>query len=197
MARKGKTGLTLKERRFVEEYVASDGCLVKAYFRAFGRKTTKGVIRSYLAASKSASRLVKNPLIEAEIQAIQEDYARNLRISKRKVIREIAAIAFFDPADVYDEDPDTHMPVPKPWNEVPPVARKAIQKVKVKRRRLRDKDNATEWEIEEFEYKFHSKSPELDKICKKLGFYTEQQQPAGDTDERAVIELPSNGRDSE
>jgi len=162
--------LTVRQRRFVEEY-AADPVAVQAYFRAFGRTTNRGTRRTYGGASKSALRLLQNDVIKAEIEAAQAAYERRTRVSKARTLREIAAIAFADPADVYAPDPaNGGLPMPRPWDEVPVGARKAISSVKIKRRRLKDKgDEATEWELEELEYKFHSKDAALDKLCKRLG----------------------------
>lgn len=187
-----KPRLTPKQKRFVEEYVAADGNATQAYFRAFGRYTAQKKRRTYKGAQVEAGKLLSKPFIQAEIKASQDEYVRRTRISKARVVRQVAELAFFDPADLYDEGPEG-APTPKPWGDVPPAARRAIASVKIKRKRLRDEHDSTEWEVEELEYKFAPKSAELDKLCKKLGFYEADQGPK--PGERAVIELPSNGRD--
>lgn len=195
MAAKGDR-LTAKQKRFVEEY-AADGNAVQAYFRAFGRLTSKGKRRSYKAAQSSSSLLLSNPIIAAEIGVANDVHAKRVRVSKQRVMRELAALAFSDPADLYEPDPaNGNLPTPRPWDEVPPAARKAIQSVKIKRRRLAGgggKDDTTEWEIEEVEYRLTPKGPELDKLCKKLGFYEDAKGDDPDAPP-AVIEVPSNGR---
>ena len=137
MARPEKPTLTLKQRRFVEEYSA-DGNAVQAYFRAFGRRTSKGKRRSYQGASKAADRLLQNDRIAAEIRAAQNAYASKVRVSKLRVLQEVAALAFADAGDVYEADSrNGDMPTPRPWSDIPPAARRAIQSVKLKRRRLK------------------------------------------------------------
>jgi phage terminase small subunit len=171
MGQPGRSTLTLKQRRFVEEY-AADGNAVQAYFRAFGRETTKGNRRSYRGAQSQASVLLSNPIILAELEQANGEYARRVRVDKERVLAELAALAFSDPDDIYEPDPDNNdLPAPKRWRDIPAMARKAIQSVKVKRRRLKGDKDATAWEVEELEYRFHSKTDALDKLCKKLGFY--------------------------
>lgn len=166
-----KNTLTLKQRRFVEEYTADDGNAVQAYFRAFGRYTSKGTRRSYKAAQASSSLLLSNPIIKAEVQAAQEAYAAKVRVSKLRVIRETAALAFADIGDLFERNPDGGLPRPRDWDDVPPATRKAVQSVKVKRRRLKSDDDATEWEVEEIDYKLYSKTDALEKLCKRLGLF--------------------------
>lgn len=169
--------LTLKQRKFVEEY-AGEGNAVQAYFRAFGRRTSKGKSRTYWGASKAAARLLQNDTIKSEIESAQAVYAAKTRTSRLRVVKEVAALAFADPYDLYCEAADGS-PTPRPWSEVPPAARKAIASVKVKRRRQKDGDIV--WEVEEVEYKFHSKTDALDKLCRKLGFYKDEPTATGDT----------------
>jgi phage terminase small subunit len=168
-----KDALTLKQRRFVEEY-AADGNAVQAYFRAYGRRTAKGSRRSYGVAAEEASRLLKKPDILAELAVAQEAWKVRIGVDKERVLAELAALAFADPDDVYEPDAGNGgLPVPKPWRDIPPATRKAIQSVKVKRKRLKNDKDSTAWEVEELEYRFHSKTDALDKLCKKLGFYTD------------------------
>lgn len=185
-----KPSLTPKQRRFVEEYAASDGNAVQAYFRAFGRKNKDGKKRSYVGASVAATRLLKDASIAAELQAAQEAYAKAMRVSKMRSLRELAALAFADPDDLYEPDPDSNgLPRPRSWADIPAAARKAIASVKVKRKRLRAGKDKTEWEVEEVEYRLHSKTEALDKLCRKLGFYAN----AGDAGEKAPAPLVIGG----
>lgn len=179
MAADDRKTLTQKQRRFVVEF-AADGIAVQAYFRAFGRLTSQGKPRAYRAAQVESSKLLSNPIIQAEVEAANADYEARTGVTKERVIRELAAIAFSDPDDVYESDPDNGgLPAPKPWAAIPPAARKAIQAAKVKRRRIKEKGEATQWEVEEIEYRFHSKTDALDKLCKKLGLYGEGKDDEG------------------
>jgi len=175
-----KSGLTIKQRRFVEEY-AADPNAVQAYFKAYGRVTDNGTQRSYGVAAVSAHRLLQNPKIQAELERAQESWSQRVAVSKERVLAELAALAFLDPADLYEPD-ESGMPVPRHWRTVPAAARKAIAKVKVKRKRLKSDSDATAWEVEELEYQFHSKTDALEKLCKRLNLFAgeAEQGVAGD-----------------
>ncbi len=181
------TRLTLKQRRFVEEY-ATDPNAVQAYFRAFGRDTSKGSRRSYKGAQSQASILLSNPIIQAELEAAQAAWQKRVGVDKARVLAELAAIAFADPDDVYQPDPNNGgMPAPRAWRDIPPAARRAIQSVKVKRRRLANDRDETAWEVEEVEYRFHPKLDALDKLCKRLGLIAPDE--ADDTQKAVPVEL--------
>lgn len=170
-----KPRLTPNQRRFVEEYAGDDGNAVQAYFRAFGRLTRDGKRRSYVAARKQASDLLTLPHIQAEIKAAQDAYAAKVRVSKLRVIRELAAIAFADTGDLFEPDPDNAgLPRPRPWGDVPTATRRAVQTVKVRRKRLKSDRDETTWEVEEIDFKFHPKGDALDKLCKRLGIYDDE-----------------------
>lgn len=165
-----RSKLTANQKRFVAEYVI-DRNAVQAYFRAFGRDTRGDKRRSYMAAAKSAERLVKHPQIAAEIRAAEREHRRRCRVDAERINRELAAVAFADPDDLYEPDPHNHgLPTPRPWRDVPPAARKAVASVKVKRRRRKSADDEV-WEIEELEYRCHPKLDALDKLCRRLGLY--------------------------
>lgn len=165
---KGK--LTANQKRFCEEY-AIDRNGVQAYFRAYGRRKPNGSRRSYRVAAELSQRLLEKVAIKTEIARAMRSHARTCGISARRVLRELSAIAFADPMDVYEPDKDTGTPTPRPWKDVSAPARKSISAIKIKRRREwtgRGEDQ-TIWDVEELEYRFHSKESALDKLCKHLG----------------------------
>ncbi len=171
--------LTANQKRFIEEY-AADRNATQAYFRAYGRTTSKGKRRTYRTAQVQSSKLLSNPIIAAEVGAAQEAYASKVRVSRLRVLQEVAALAFADAGDVYEADAENGgLPRPRPWSDVSPAARRAIQSVKLKRKRLKAGNDGTEWELEELEYKFHPKADALDKLCKRLGFYESEGDKTG------------------
>lgn len=159
--------LSEKELRFCREYAANPNA-TEAYLRAFRDS-------SYVTARTRSYRLLQKPAIQAELTASRKAYAKRARVSAVKALKELAAIAHFDPDDVFEGDDACNdgLPVPRRWREIPPMARRAIAKIKIKRKRLsagtRAKDDKTCWEIEEVDYQFHSKDAALDKLCKHLG----------------------------
>jgi hypothetical protein len=123
----------------------------------------------------------------------REEYAARVRVSKGRVLREVSAVAFADPADAFDPDPNGGPLLARPLHKIPAATRRAIQSVKVKRRRIAGNGSEV-YEVEEVEYKFASKLDALDKLCKRLGFYTDEANAPKDG--KAVIILDDNGRDA-
>lgn len=154
--------LTEAQRVFVREYVY-DFNATRAYRIAFPRCT-------YGACRVEACRLLTNPSVAKEIKAAKIEQAKLSGVSVKKVLRELAAIAFSDQQDYFEPDPDNGgKPKPRPFNEIPTAARKAIASIKIKSRRLCAGKDKTEWEIEDFEYKLYDKNAALDKFCTRLG----------------------------
>lgn len=169
--------LTPKQRLFVTEYVI-DRNGTQAYFRAFGRNKSNGQPRSYHVATEQARRLLAKPEVQRELAAAEADYARRVRVSKLRVLRELALIAFMDPADAYEPDPSGGMDVPKPMSRITPALRRVIQSSRTKRRRIVGEGQEL-YEVEEVEYKFASKQAALESLCKKLGFYKDEGKADG------------------
>lgn len=169
-----RKALTEKELRFCAEY-AADPNATQAYLRAFGPG-------SYRSAQGSASKLLSKPIIQEEVKAAREEYQRRCRVNGTRVVKELSAIAFVDPADAFDPDPSGGPLVAKPLHKIPAATRRAIQSVKVKRRRIAGgKDEV--YEVEEVEYKFAPKDAALDKLSKHLGLYAKDEAGEGGTDD--------------
>lgn len=152
--------LTPKERKFVAEYaVELNG--TQAYLRAFPGA-------AYTTARNGAKDLLAKPYIKAEIDAAKDEHRKTCNVRARRVLDEIVGIAHSDPADIWEEGPDGK-PQLRAWSTIPPAARKTIQSIEIKRKRLKGGDDVTEWEIEDVKVKQHSKDSALDKLCKHLG----------------------------
>jgi hypothetical protein len=88
-------------------------------------------------------------------------------VSAMRVLREVAAVAFADMDDIWADGPGGQ-PVLRPWRDIPPAARRTIQTIKVKHRRV-DGSGDEVYEVEEIEVRHHSKMDALDKLCRHLG----------------------------
>ena len=153
--------LTERELRFVAEYVAEPNG-TRAYMRAFGNP-------NYSTAATSAKDLLKKPHIRAEIAAARRAWVKQCRVSFQRTIRTLANIAFADTYDLYEPDPENNdLPKPRPWSEVPPHARKLVESVRIKRRKLKTESGEL-YEIEEIEYRTTSREWALNKLCDYLG----------------------------
>jgi len=161
-------------RRFAQEYVV-DYNQTKAYMRAFRTKDADGNERSFGAIRNAACVLLTNPNAKAEIEASQEDLRKSCWISAKRMVRQLAAMATVDPADLFDEDGDRMMV--KPIHKISPMTRRSILKIKVKQSR-RVIDDAP-FEIEEIEYVLQDRYPAIEKLCKRLGITKDDAEWAG------------------
>lgn len=164
--------LNARQLRFCREYVYS-GIVGEAYRRAYNTSGTPGSIAAM------ASELLADMRIRSEIERLQEIERRRLSLDAEDFLNEIASIAKFDPDDVFmgtDADADADepgaeakpkrrgVPVPRPWDEIPPHARKCIASIET-----RTKTSKRGVVTTTVRYKFHDKLRALDKIAKHLG----------------------------
>ena len=112
-----KSTLRPRPAAFVREYIAA-GC----------KNAKQAAIRAGYAGGASAevtaSRLLRNPRVAAEIEKAQGRLLRRHAISQDRLLRELANIAFFDLGELFDENWN-----PRPWSRIPPRARQAISGV--------------------------------------------------------------------
>ncbi len=157
--------LNVNQRRFCVEYATLRNG-TRAYLNAYPEA-------SYDTASMAACALLVKPKIRAVVLAIERENARRTKITARKVLRELANVAFNDVAGAFEEDPENGgLPSPKPLGQIDPATRRTIQSVKVKRRKVLTTDSGektVQTFVEEIEYKFADKLGALDKLCKHLG----------------------------
>jgi phage terminase small subunit len=157
---KAKSGeITENELRFAREY-AIDHNATRAYRHVFPNCT-------YGTARAESCKLLAKPSVKAEVEVAEREYLKSVNISAKKVLRELASLAFHDPSQVYEEGPDG-APAPRRWGSLSPADRRIIQSIKIKRRTVLGGDGQT-WVTEEIDYKLHPKLDALDKLCKHLG----------------------------
>jgi phage terminase small subunit len=143
--------LTERRRRFVAEYLI-DRNGTAAYRRAFPGA-------AYTTARTESSRLLANPNIRAEVDAARREHACRCRVSRDRIIRELAAVAFADIGDVIGDDWR-----PLPLTEIPPAARRTVARLSI--RRAPDGSESVSVVL-------CSKLAALDKLCRHLGLYRE------------------------
>lgn len=151
--------LTENELRFAREYCV-DHNATRAYQRAYPNT-------SYATAATQGYRLLKKPRVAAEVAAAEREHLRATGVTAKRVLRELAAIAFHDPVDVFESGSEG-APVPRAWGAISPRARRAIQSVKVRRKRVEGGDGQA-WVVEEIDLRFHSKLDALSQLAKHLG----------------------------
>lgn len=94
MALKDKK-LTPKQQRFIDEYMI-DLNATRAYKTVYG-----GTQKS---AEASGPRLLGNVRVRAEIEKRQTKVADKLELSRERVLKELARLAFLNPKKFYDEN---------------------------------------------------------------------------------------------
>ena len=151
-------------RRFAHEYVINHNGF-RAYVRVYGTKDESGNERTLVALRSAASRLATNRKVKAEIAAAQADLNKACNINAKRMLRQLVSMATVDPADLFGEDGDKM--VIKPIHTIPPMVRKSLLKIKIKRSRRVANDEP--FEIEEIEYTLQDRYPAIEKLCKRLG----------------------------
>lgn len=163
----GGDNLTARQKRFAEEYAAT-GNGVQSYFAAYGRtyvgKSGETVPRSYRAVQVSASRLLSDPILRAEVEAARRAQARRARCTRDRWVQQLTAVAFAYPDDLYEADPATGLPRPRPWADLPPVAKRSLQGVKVRPGRSKG-------EAAEVEYRPADKLKAMELLGKHFGYF--------------------------
>ncbi len=159
----GDIELTEQQWRFVAEFVADPRSATRAYQRAFNLPYTHDSSR------QQACNLLKKPNVKRAIERCRHDWCRRHRVTFQNTVRKLASIALGDPGDLYESDPDNGgLPKPRPWDQIPPTARKNIKTVKFKRRKLKSVTDEV-YELEEFEYRVCDPEWALGKLCEYLG----------------------------
>jgi phage terminase small subunit len=113
-------GLTAKQRRFCDHMLADPEENRKAAYQKAGYKGADKNV------SMAASRLMQNKTVRAYLYMRRQRLRRNSQIKEQHLLDELSCIAFFDPADLFDEDGRLRL-----IHEIPQAARKAIAQLDV------------------------------------------------------------------
>jgi phage terminase small subunit len=156
--------LTDRELAFLANYLVEPNA-TRAYLRSHPAA-------AYNTARTEAAKLLAKPDIKRRLGRMRKAVERKAGVDAARVLREFGFVAFADPGDLFEEDPHTGLPRPRPWSQVPPAARRAVASVKVKKRVVRRPGSSDlQEEVEEVEYKLASKLDALDKVSRHLGLY--------------------------
>ena len=165
--------LTPKQEAFAAAYVET-GNAAEAYKRAYDVDESTSSNTVYV----QASRLLDNPKIALRIAELQREAAERAVVSKERVLRELARIAFTDIGDYVQWDARGNV-VFTPSEQLPQAKRAAVKKLSVKRRRMQAPDGPEEWEIEEASLELWSKEQALQSLGKHLGLFIERLEHSG------------------
>lgn len=159
-------GLTPKQQAFVREYLL-DGNATRAAAKAGYSARTAGQI---------GFNLLKKVEIQEALAEARKALEAKAEVEAVRVIREQAAIAFSNIAELFDFDGDTLRL--KSLSEIPEAARRAVASFKVRRHVEGQGENARVVEVTEIH--LWSKSDALDKLARILGLYDpEKAAPSG------------------
>lgn len=139
------------------------------------------------AFNRVAMQLLARPLIVRYLTLLKEDLANRLHLTKERVVGELANIAFFNVADLYDDEGKL-----LPGNKIPRHATPAL--TSIKERVIQTLDGGEK--IIDREYKISNRETSLDMLAKHLGLYEK------DNGQRAIFaqmiyNMPHNGRNTE
>lgn len=146
--------LTEKQARFVEEYLVSLNASQAALRSGYSAKT----------AYSQGQRLLKNAEVQARIEEAQREAAKRLEITKERVLREYARIAFSDLRNVLTWGPDGI--ALRDSGEVDADIAATVAEIT----QTITKDGGT------IRVKLHSKTAALDKLAEHLGLFKDVGQ---------------------
>ncbi|MGJ0533088.1 MAG: terminase small subunit [Methylocystis sp.] len=109
--------LTTRQRRFAEHYAMSGN----------GAESARLAGYAYKIARISAQEVLSNPNVVALVDELRKERLEQLGVRPDRVLEELAASAFVDPKDVFDENDDL-----LPVRRMPKVTRRAIKKIRIR-----------------------------------------------------------------
>jgi phage terminase small subunit len=161
-------GLTIKERRFCDHLIADpDQNRRKAYIQAgYSAKSMQSVDRG-------CYKVYRRPQVKRYLQMRRNKMRRKLELKQEDVLKELANIAMFDPADLFDEYGSLRQ-----IQDVPENARRAIAQLDVFTE-YSGRGDKREVVGHTTRIKLVDKKGALDSIARILGYF---QQDKIDTD---------------
>jgi phage terminase small subunit len=160
--RQKSTELNLRRLVFVHEYLI-DGNATRA-------ATAAGFSEG--SAAVTGHRLLEDPIVKAEIAKRQGELLDKYKITQERVLEEVAAIAFSDISEIIEDTTDDEaVPRIRPVSRWSPFARRAINKVRVKRyvpKQDKGKDAEDQEPYDIMEFGLWDKNSALEKLMKRL-----------------------------
>ena len=154
--------LTDRQRRFVDEYLIDLNAVQAAIRAGYAKKS----------AHENAYIILRRPGVNDDIQTAMAERAARTHITQDRVLEELAAVAFFDPADMAS----VPMNGPEDFSRLPKHARGAIA--------------GWGWDSRgNFMVKLTPKTPALVALAKHLGLFIDAK-PIDTTDYRQLTSEP-------
>lgn len=92
----GRSGLSVKQQLFVQEYLASENLNATEAYRRAGYQTKD--------PDRGAHQLISKPKVQKAIQDAINRRGRRVSVTQDRVVEELARIAFLDIREFYDAD---------------------------------------------------------------------------------------------
>ena len=159
-----KRKLTLKQEKFCREYIKNGGNASDAYRAAYNTDRLKTE-----SVNRLAFDLLHNIKIASRIEALRKAAQKRNDISLDRVLKEIAAVAFVDPSDIFQADGTL-----KPLDDMDEKSRRAIAGIK-RKEVTGDTSEVT------IEAKLLDKLSALEKLMKHLGGYERDNKQKADS----------------
>ena len=109
--------LNQKQKAFIREYVKDFNATQAAIRAGYSKKT----------AGSQSFDLMQKPEIQDEIAEAVKNASESAEVTVERVLKELSAIAFVDPADIFNDDGTL-----KPLSQIPEQARRAIAGLEIK-----------------------------------------------------------------
>lgn len=178
--RKPNTRLTAAQKRFIDEYFANGNNATKAYEAAY--PGSKG-------AHASASKLLKDPKVAAEIAKRLAASSKRADVSRDKLVDELARLAFSTVGTFVRVDPDGR--VNFDFSKMTETDWAAVESIQIERltvsgrvipENLREalESRGVKLGIEKTKVKLYDKGSSLINLAKMLGHYVEQRKHSFD-----------------
>jgi phage terminase small subunit len=166
------SGLTPKQRQFVDEYLLDLNGTQSAIRAGYSKKNAR------IIAAQNLSKLN----IQAVLREAMKKREQRTQVKADKVLKEAAKLAFSDIRQVFKlEDFELISP-----HELPDDVAPAVASVKKKVKVFRDKDGNTT-EFVTWEYSFWDKNKALDKLFRHLGLYNDKLKLDADDELKALL----------
>ena len=169
--------MNIKQEEFCRKYVEYGGNGTQAYKEVYECDDD--------AARTNASRLLTNDNVKAYIDELLEDARNRNKITVDKIVNEYAKLAFFNPANVFNDNGTV-----KDIQQLEDNVTAAIKTIKIKED-YRYEDGEQVFDGYTKEISFSDKKAALDSLGKFLGIFVEKSKVeiAGDENKPLTINI--------
>lgn len=167
------TKLTTRQERFANIlFMEPDIYLHDAYLQAGFHPT------SVESAKASASKLLTKANFKSHLAKLRKIAQTKAEVSVVKTVKEYSKLAFSNIKDYMNiEDDEVYF---KNFDEIPEEQLAAVESVKVMRKVIKGKGDDDDVELQQIQFKLHSKTTALDAIMKHLGGFEKDNTQKAD-----------------